>query len=73
MGCDAETNIMWQELLIYTGVIHAVNYMHVLLSCTKECVTPSLHSTSLAVSAVVPEHAQSVSPEQATIKRCSNT
>lgn len=37
-GGGAETNIMWQEPLIYTGVIHAVNNMHVMLSCTKECV-----------------------------------
>jgi len=25
-----------KELLIYAGVIHPVNYMHVLLSCKKE-------------------------------------
>lgn len=37
-GGDAEANIMWHETLIYSGVIHAVNYMHVLLSCTKACV-----------------------------------
>lgn len=40
-GCGAgggEAIIMWYELLIYSGVTHAVNYMHVLLSCTKECV-----------------------------------
>ncbi len=50
---------MWQELLIYSGVIHAVNYTRVLLSCTKECVWHHPYTALWlpAASTVVPEHA----------------
>lgn len=56
-GDEEEANIMWQDLLIYFRVTHAVNYMHVLLSCTKECVCHHLPSCYTALP--LPEHAPS--------------